>query len=140
MGEYIRSPDSLKPQSKAVLCIDDSQGVLAYEKAFLESSGFNVLTAPSGRKGLELASIYSFDVVIVDYSMPEMNGHEVAIEMRQRRMLAPIIMLSAAVDVPEQALRCVDAFVAKDHLRSRLLPAIAQLEKCRPTARPSQIY
>src|ERR1017187_5724205 len=139
MGEYIRSPDSLKPQSKAVLCIDDSQGVLAYEKAFLESPGFNVPTAPSGRKGLELASIYSFDVVIVDYSMPAMNGHEGAIGMGPRRMLAPIIMLSAAVDIPEQALRCVDAFVAKDHLRSQLLPAIAQLEKCGPTARPSQL-
>jgi len=68
---------------RVVLCIDDNQDVLECEKAFLESFGYSVLTAPSGGKGLELASIHSVDVVIVDYFMPEMNGQEVAIEMRR---------------------------------------------------------
>jgi CheY-like chemotaxis protein len=110
-----------------VLCIDDNQDVLECEKAFLESFGYTVLTAGSGGKGLELASIHSVDVVIVDYFMPEMNGPEVAIEMRRLRPQAPIIMLSGAVNVPEEALQWVDAFIAKDHLASQLLPAIAQL-------------
>ena len=110
-----------------VLCIDDSHDVLECVESFLKSFGFTVLTAPSGGKGLELASIHSVDVVIVDYFMPEMTGDKVAIEMRQLLPEAPIIMLSGAVDVPEQALRCVDAFVAKDRLGSQLLPAIAQL-------------
>ncbi len=78
-------------------------------------------------KGLELASSHLVDVVIVDYSMPGMNGQQVAIEMRRLRPQAPIIMLSGAVDVPEQALKLVDAFIAKDRLTSQLLPAIAQL-------------
>jgi len=112
---------------RVVLCIDDNQDVLECEKAFLESFGYSVLTAPSGGKGLELASIHSVDVVIVDYFMPEMNGQEVAIEMRRLRPQAPIIMLSGAVDVPEQALKWVDAFIAKDRLASQLLPTIAQL-------------
>jgi two-component system cell cycle sensor histidine kinase/response regulator CckA len=122
-------PRSVYPElpNLVVLCIDDSQDVLDCEKAFLETFGFTVLTAPSGGKGLELASIHSVDVVVVDYFMPEMNGHEVAIEMRRLRPEAPIIMLSGAVDVPEQALQPVDAFVAKDRLASQLLPAIAQL-------------
>ena len=115
--------------STVVLCIDDNQDVLDCEKAFLESFGFTVLTAPSGSKGLELASIHAVDVVIVDYFMPGMNGHEVAMEMRRLRPEAPIIMLSGAVDVPEQALQWVDAFIAKDHLASQLLPAIAQLHE-----------
>ena len=38
-----------------------------------------------------------------------------------------IIMLSATLDVPEKALKLVDAFIAKDRLASHLLPAIAQL-------------
>jgi CheY-like chemotaxis protein len=67
-----------------VLCIDDNEDTLDCEKAFLESFGYGVLTAPSGGEGLELASIYSVDVVIVDHFMPEMSGHEVAIEMRRR--------------------------------------------------------
>jgi CheY-like chemotaxis protein len=60
--------------------------------------------------------------------MPEMNGHEVAIEMRRLRPQAPIIMLSGAVDVPEQALKYVDAFIDKPQLASQLLPTIAQLQ------------
>jgi CheY-like chemotaxis protein len=116
------------PHSKIVLCIDDNQDVLECVQAFLESFGYTVLTAPSGGKGLELASNHSVDVVVVDYTMPEMNGHEVAIEMRRLRPQAPIIMLSGAVDVPERVLKCVDAFIAKGQVARQLLPTIAQLQ------------
>src|SRR5208282_1162933 len=111
-----------------VLCIDDNQDVLECEKAFLETFGYTVLTATSGGNGLELASVHSVDVVIVDYFMPEMNGPEVAIEMRRLRPQASIIMLSAAQEIPEQALKLADAFIAKDRLASQLLPAIARLQ------------
>ena len=123
-------PLSVYPQrqSGVLLCIDDDEEVLECEKSFLESFGYTVLTAPSGGKGLELASIYSFDVIIVDYLMPEMNGEEVAIKMRRLRPQAPIIMLSGAVDVPEETLKLVDAFIMKDRLASQLLPAIVQLQ------------
>jgi CheY-like chemotaxis protein len=68
--------------------------------------------------------------------MPEMNGQEVAIEMRRVRPLAPIILLTGAVDVPDQALKLVDALVAKDRLASELLPTIAQLHGCGSTLPP----
>jgi CheY-like chemotaxis protein len=125
-------------QSAVLLCIDDNPEVLECEKGFLETFGYKVLTAPSGSKGLELASLHSIDVVIVDYCMPEMNGHEFAVEMRRLRPRAPIIMLSAAMDVPEQALKLVDAFIAKGNLSSQLLPVIAQLHICE--AHPSASY
>ena len=83
---------------------------------------------------MELASIHSVDVVIVDYFMPEMNGKDVAIEMRRLRPQAPIIMLSGAAEVPKQVLQCVDAFIAKDHLASQLLPAIAQFSSEGPVS------
>ncbi len=116
-------------QRAVLLCIDDNQDVLDCERAFLETFGYTVLTALSGRKGLELASVHPIDVVIVDYVMPEMNGQEFAINMKRLYPQAPIIMLSAALDVPEEALNLVDAFIAKDHLSSQLLPMIAQLHK-----------
>jgi two-component system cell cycle sensor histidine kinase/response regulator CckA len=128
-------PVSVSPefQSAVVLCIDDDADVLECEKAFLESFGYSVLTAASGGKGLELASVHSVDVVIVDYRMPEMNGQEVAMEMRRLKPEAAIIMLSAAIDVPEQALELVDAFIVKSGLASQLVPAIIKLRGCRPT-------
>jgi CheY-like chemotaxis protein len=132
-------PPSAHPELKraVLLCIDDNQDVLECERAFLESFGYIVLTAASGGKGLELASVHSIDVVIIDYLMPEMNGQEVAVEMRRLRPQAPIIMLSGEVDVPEQALKWVDAFIAKDRLASQLLPAIAQLHGGGPAPPPS---
>jgi len=131
-------PLSAYPELKkaVLLCIDDSEEVLECEKSFLESFGYTVLTAASGGEGLELASMHSVDVVIVDYFMPEMNGQEVAIEMRRVRPLAPIILLTGAVDVPAQALKLVDAMVAKDRLASELLPTIAQLQDCGSTFPP----
>ena len=119
----------MKPQNQIVLCIDDDQDLLDCERALLESFGFTVLTAPSGGKGLELAASHSVDVVVVDYFMPDMNGQDVAIEMRRLQPQAPIIMLSGAADVPKQVLEWVDAFVAKDRLASQLLPAIVQLQE-----------
>jgi CheY-like chemotaxis protein len=124
-------------QSAVLLCIDDNEDVLECEKSFLESFGYTVLTAASGGKGLELASKYSVDVVILDYFMPEMNGQEVAIEMRRLNPLTPIILLTGAVDIPEQTLNLVDALIAKDRLASQLLPAVAQLRGCGSTSPPS---
>ena len=124
-------------QDAVLLCIDDDEDVLECEKSFLESFGYTVLTAPSGAKGLELASNFPVDVVILDYFMPEMNGQEVAVEMRRLKPQAPIIMLFGAVDVPEKALNSVDAFIAKDCLASVLLPTIAQLHGCESNPPPS---
>jgi len=132
-------PPSAYPELKraVLLCIDDNEDVLECEKAFLESFGYTVLTAPSGSRGLELASLQSVDVVIVDYFMPEMNGQEVAIEMRRLRPQAPIIMLSGAADIPEQVLKSVDVFVAKERLASQLLPAITRLHGCERISPPA---
>jgi len=122
----------------ALLCIDDNQAVLECEKDFLETFGYTVVTASSGRDGLELARLHSFDAVIVDYCMPEMNGQEFAIALRRLRPLAPIIMVSGTVDVPGQVLKVVNAFVAKDCLASQLLPTIALLCGCESL--PSSSY
>lgn len=111
-----------------VLCIDDNQDVLECERAFLETFGYAVLTAPSGDKGLELASIYSIDVVVLDYFMPKMNGHQVARELRRLRPQAPIILLTDGQGVPEPAMSLADALVAKDRLASQLLPTIAYVQ------------
>ena len=110
--------------------------MLECEKAFLESFGYTVLTARGGGRGLELASILSVDIVFVDYCMPGMNEQEVAALIRRLKPQAPIIMLSA-VNVPAQELQWVDAFVAKDHLASQLLPAIAQFRGGRLNVLPA---
>ncbi|MFY9912144.1 MAG: response regulator [Candidatus Sulfotelmatobacter sp.] len=123
-------------QKAVVLCIDDDEGMLECEEIFLKSFGDTVLTASTASEGLELASLHSVDVVIVDYLMPEMNGQELAVEMRRLRPRSPIILLTGAVNVPQKTLNAVDAFITKDRLASELLPTITQLHGCGPTLPP----
>jgi len=75
--------NSTCPISKGViLCVDDDPMILRYEKTLLEVSGYTVLAAFSGKDALRLVTTCAFDVVILDYGMPEMSGHEVALEVR----------------------------------------------------------
>jgi putative two-component system response regulator len=63
------------PGRKTILCIDDDDGMLRYQKALFERRGYEVLTAASARQGLRIAAVCSVAAVVVDYHMPEMNGH-----------------------------------------------------------------
>lgn len=109
---------------KTILCIDDDHGVLGFHRALLERRGYAVLTAASAREGLRIATAFTVAAVIVDYHMPEMDGLEVAAEIRRIRPQVPIIMVSSDAEIPEQALQAVDAFISKDEAPRRLLPMI----------------
>ncbi len=112
---------------KTILCIDDDDGVLGFHRALLERRGYAVLTASSPRSGLQLAAAFEVAAVVVDYHMPEMDGLEVAAEIRRTRPQVPIIMVSSDVEVPEQSLQVVDAFISKDEAPRRLLPMISRI-------------
>ena len=109
---------------KTILCIDDDSSVLEYHKALLERRGYDVLTAASPLEGLQIAAACGIAAVIVDYHMPEMNGHEVAIEIKRITPQVPIIMVSSDNEISEDALDVVDAFVSKDEAPRRLLPTL----------------
>ena len=115
------------PSCKTILCIDDDNGVLSYHRALLERRGFEVLTAVSARQGLQIAAACAVVAVILDYHMPEMNGHEVATEIKRLKPQVPIVMVSSDDAIPEQALNVVDAFVSKNEAPRRLLPVIARI-------------
>ena len=63
------SPES--PQRQLVLCIGDQEDGLRIRKLFLETMGYEVLTAASGRAGLDLMAAHPIDAVVLDYRMPE---------------------------------------------------------------------
>ena len=66
------------------------------------------------------------DAVLLDYEMPGMNGHEVAVEIKRVRPELKVILLSGS-EIPTQALALVDAFVPKLEASRELLPMIAEL-------------
>lgn len=117
---------SAVPSKKTILCIDDDASILRYEKALLERSGYEVLTAPSGQQGLKLATTCQCDAVVLDYEMYGMNGQEVASEIKLAKPEMVVILLSGR-EVPMQALALVDAFVPKLEASQQLLSIIADL-------------
>jgi CheY-like chemotaxis protein len=114
------------PSNQVILCIDDDDAILWYEQALLERSGYAVMTTASVHRGLELATTCEFDVVLIDYEMPDMNGSDLAFEIRRTRPEVKIILLSGT-DVPPYALAVCDAFVPKLETSRTLLPMIAEL-------------
>jgi CheY-like chemotaxis protein len=115
------------PGRKTILCIDDDDGILRYQKALFERRGYKVLTAASAREGLRIAAVCEVAAVVVDYYMPEMNGHEVATEIKRLKPQIPIVMVSSDDALPEPALNVVDAFVSKNDAARRLLPVITRV-------------
>ena len=125
------------PSKRTVLCIDDDQAILRYEKVLLERSGYAVLTAASAQQGLRLATMCKCDAVLLDYEMPVMSGPEIASEIRRIRPQLTIILLSGS-DVPTHVLPLFDAFVPKLEANRELLPVIAELCSRPPGPEPKQ--
>jgi DNA-binding response OmpR family regulator len=111
---------------RLILCIDDDEAILDYEKTFLERSGYAVMTASSARQGLELAAMHEFDAVLIDYKMPDMLGTDIAFEIKRVRPQLAVIVLSGD-EVPSYTLAVADAFLHKLDLARELLPTIRRL-------------
>lgn len=116
-----------KGNAKGILCVDDEGIGLSIHKMLLESRGYKVFTAESGPDALVLLSSEMIDLVILDYLMPGMNGDVVAQKIKDLRPDLPIIMLSAYIDLPDEALAAVDRSLTKGEPTIVLLEAIQEL-------------
>jgi len=112
---------------KLVLCIDDHRQGLHARSLILQSAGYDVITASSGKIGLRLLGRHPVHLVILDYGMPDMNGDAVAREIRRTHPHVPILMLSGQIDIPKRATSAVDAFVAKGQPPAVLLEHLTTL-------------
>ena len=99
--------------SRLILCVDDEIVGLRVRKILLERAGYKVLTAHDGRTGLEVFRSEPIQAVILDYTMPGMNGGEVANRMRQAKPGIPILLLSANIALPPDIASLVDGYVTK---------------------------
>jgi CheY-like chemotaxis protein len=119
-----------KARPGAILCIDDEPKGLAVRKILLESQGYEVLTATSGREGLALFAHHRIPAVVLDYAMPEMNGAEVAAAIKRLDSAVKILLFSAYVDLPKEELRWVDAYAVKGVNPKAFFAAVQQLFVC----------
>lgn len=89
----------------SVLCVDDSEAVLALARATL-SAHYAVITATSGREGLEKARKHRPDCVLLDLSMPDIDGDEVLARLQADPELAatPVLVVSSELARGESCL------------------------------------
>jgi CheY-like chemotaxis protein len=91
----------MKPSLAAtphILLVDDNRDGLLVRRALLEEVGYGVEIARNGEEGLKVFQSSTFDVVVLDYRMPRMNGKELIQGIRQTTPEMRIILLSGFVE------------------------------------------
>ena len=81
--------------SKRILVIDDDRIIRKLYLHALEDTSFQVDTAESGEKGIELHSEFNYDLVFLDLNMPGMNGMEVLRKIRITDPDTPVYIVTA---------------------------------------------
>ena len=87
----------MKGMEAHILIVDDEPQLVRVLASYLEQSGFRVLTAYRGDEALQVFQAHHPDLVVLDLSLPGMDGLDVAREIR-RQGQTPILMLTARVE------------------------------------------
>ncbi len=89
--------------TKTILVVDDEPKLVAIVRAYLERDGYKVIEARTGREALALFRNSQPDMVLLDLSLPEVDGLEVCKRLR-RATQVPIIMLTARADEADELI------------------------------------
>jgi DNA-binding response OmpR family regulator len=82
------------PFMSKILIVEDEVAIAELEKDYLELSGFDVKMQHTGDAGLKSALTESFDLIILDLMLPNIDGFEICKKIREKKN-TPIIMVSA---------------------------------------------
>lgn len=86
--------------TKRVLIVDDEEDIRDVVRVSLEEfAGWQAITASSGIEGLEIAQTEALDAILLDISMPDMDGFQLCIELQAnpKTQMIPVIVLTAKV-------------------------------------------
>jgi two-component system OmpR family response regulator len=114
---------------RRILVVDDEPDVANVVELMLRFDGHDVQVITSGKQALMLLAQIPFDIVILDYVMPDMKGDELAALIKQTRPQQMVIMLSAHADLintSEMKVAGVDFFLSKPFLLEDLRTALLQ--------------
>jgi CheY-like chemotaxis protein len=96
--------EGIMEEKKRILIIDDNRALVLAAERVLQKNGYDVLTAFDGLKGLEKARAEKPDLILLDISMPLMDGYEVCHNLKSDPDMAriPVIILSAKGEIDER--------------------------------------
>jgi CheY-like chemotaxis protein len=126
---FQKSKKTLAPK---ILVVDDEPDYVNTIRCRLEWNKYEVSAASNGKEGLEKAEAEKPDLILLDTSMPVMNGHEMLERLRQHPDLQqiPVIMVTALCEIQdiERASRLgIADYVAKPFDSAELVQKIANI-------------
>jgi CheY-like chemotaxis protein len=80
---------------KRLLVVDDDPDTLTTYRLILAMAGYQVATAETGKKGLELLQTEAFDLVLTDLRMPDLSGLELLAEAREIAPRVPVVIFTS---------------------------------------------
>lgn len=120
-----------------LLLIEDDPEIAAYLQKGLEQEGHTVDSAGSGRDGLFMASTGSYDVLVIDRLLPELDGLAVVRTLRASNILTPVLMLTALGRIEQrvEGLKAgADDYLVKPFAFSECLARLQALARRPPLA------
>ena len=109
-----------------ILIADDDPAILKFLKSNLEARGYETLIAMNGAEVINIAEKELLDLIILDITMPKIDGFEVCERLREWSQI-PIIMLSASDDLRDK-VRCLnlgaDDYITKPFGVSELIARV----------------
>ncbi len=116
----------------SVLVIDDEYGVRSGIRQILELEGYTVEVAETGRQALDLLEARDFDVALIDYQLPDIDGLTLLSSMRSRKLATTTCMITAYanIDTAIAATRQgIDFFLPKPFSPDDLLGVVETLAR-----------
>src|SRR3954453_16483216 len=97
-----------------LLLIEDDPPVTESIELVLRSEDIHVETTELGQDGLDLGSVFFYDLIVLDLNLPDMSGYDVLRSLRLAKINTPVIILSG-LDGIEQKVKGLE-FGADDYL------------------------
>jgi DNA-binding response OmpR family regulator len=84
-----------------ILIVEDELGIVQFLQQGLQEEGYQITTANDGSKGFELVQDQKFDLILLDWMLPKINGLDLCKAIRIKDQTTPIIFLTAKDTVQE---------------------------------------
>lgn len=84
-----------------ILIVEDEAGIVQFLQQGLEEEGYQISTASDGAIGFDLIQKETFDLILLDWMLPKMNGLELCKAIRKKDSITPIIFLTAKDTIQE---------------------------------------
>lgn len=90
--------------SQTILVVEDEISIATLLEHNLEKAGYEVVSSTDGRQALELAEQVKPDLILLDLMLPTLDGLDVCKQLRQQKLMTPVIMLTAKDDEFDKVL------------------------------------